>query len=64
MLSSVLEILEDGEWHNYREIANQAGISEETVLRVANFLNEFNLANIDNRERKVKLSPAFLELPT
>jgi DNA-binding IclR family transcriptional regulator len=64
MLSNVLEILEDGEWHNYQDIANQAKISEEKVLRVVDFLNEFSLANVDNKERRVKLSPAFLELPT
>ncbi len=64
MLSNILGILEDGEWHNYKEIADHAGISEETVLRVVNFLNEFNFANIDDMGRRVKLSSAFLDLPT
>jgi DNA-binding IclR family transcriptional regulator len=64
MVSSILEILEDGEWHRYAEIATETSISEEEVLRVVDFLTDFNLAHKDHRERRVKLSPSFLELPT
>ncbi|MDH5687274.1 MAG: hypothetical protein OEZ48_05375 [Candidatus Bathyarchaeota archaeon] len=64
MVSGILEILEDGEWHRYAEIATETGISEEEVLRVVDFLTDFNLAHKDYKERRVKLSPSFLELPT
>ena len=64
MVSSILEILEDGEWHRYAEIATKTGISEEEVLRVVDFLTDFSLAHNDHRGRRVKLSPGFLELPT
>lgn len=63
-MKHVLVILEDGRWHAFGEIADQAGISEETVSRIAKFLSEYDLADIDDDGKKVKLDPAFLELPT
>ena len=64
MLSNILRTLEDGRWHLYREIANETGLSEEAILSVFRFLNEFDFVNIDDERRRVKLDSSFLGLPT
>jgi len=64
MLDDALVVLEDGRWHPLAEIANQTGISEEIVSRIARFLSKYGLAEINDDGKKVKLDPRFLELPT
>jgi len=63
VLEDVLVVLEDGGWHPFAEIANQTGISEEIVSRIARFLNKYGLAEINDDGKKMKLDPRFLELP-
>jgi len=63
VLDDILRILEDGKWHRCTDISDETRVSEDKVLYVARFLNEFGFADFEHEEKRVKLDTDFLKLP-
>lgn len=62
VMSGMLDLLRDGEWHELAELAEELGIPIEYVREVAEFLVKHEHANFDEEKRRIKLKPDFLEL--
>ena len=58
-ITLILEILSDGKWHGIEELQGRMGLNERKVQEIAKFLNEFDLAKIDDANRKVKINRNF-----
>jgi len=56
ILDDVLKLLEDGEWHNIREIADNSRLHCLKAEMIMNFLSEYDLVELDEKRRKVKLT--------
>jgi hypothetical protein len=63
MIEEVVRLLEDGAWHSFFEIKTKTNLTEDWFRDVAKFLKDFNLADIDDKQERVKIAPSFLELP-
>lgn len=57
-IDDLLELLEDGKWHNTREIMDYSKFHELKVEMVMNFLSEFGFVELDGKGQKVKLAPS------
>jgi hypothetical protein len=62
MIKEVIRLLEDGMWHSFSEIKEKSNLTENHFGKVVQFLKEFDLADIDDEQKKAKISPFFLEL--
>ena len=60
-LTLVLEVLKDGEWHAIEELQHLAELEENQVHEIASFLYEYDLATMDNANKKVKINKCFQE---
>ena len=63
MIEEVVSFLEDGSWHALTEMKENLGLSEAKLLKVIRFLERFGFLDVDEEEKKVKLTPSFLQLP-
>ena len=55
-LDDILKLLEDGKWHDVREIADNSGLHRLKTEMTMNFLSEFDFVELDETRRKVKLA--------
>ncbi len=62
MIDDVIRLLEDGTWHSFFEIKEKSNLTENHFGKVVQFLKEFDLADIDDDQKRAKISPFFLEL--
>lgn len=62
VITGMLDQLRDGKWHELEELAEKLGVPIEKVREVAEFLVRHEHANFDERRRRIKLKPDFLEL--
>jgi len=63
MIEEVVRLLEDGTWHSFSEIKAKINLSEDRFREAAKFLKDFDLADIDDKQERLKIAPSFLELP-
>jgi hypothetical protein len=52
----VLEILNDGKWHDLEEIQQKVGINESQGLYITEFLEEYEFIIFDEEKKKAKLN--------
>jgi len=57
VISRILELLEDGKWHDLEEIVEKSRIYEFKLEMIKNFLTEYKFIMLDEERRKVKLTP-------
>ena len=57
-IDDLLELLEDGKWHDTRGIMDYSKFHELKVEMVINFLSEFDFVELDKKGQKVKLTPS------
>jgi len=63
-VDDILKLLENGEWHDLKEIGKKAQLRDLDIVSVAKFLAQFNFIKLDEGGQKVKLDPStrhFLE---
>lgn len=53
-IEQVVNVLEDGEWHEFDEVEEKCGLSE-VVESILKFLAEYGFVEIDSGGRKVKI---------
>jgi DNA-binding IclR family transcriptional regulator len=63
MIEEFVRLLEDGAWHSFSEIKAKTNLPEDQFREVTQFLKNFDLADIDGKQERVKIMPSFLELP-
>lgn len=56
VLNDVLKLLEDGRWHDIREIADNSGLHCLKAEMTVDFLSEYDFVELDEKRRKVKLT--------
>ena len=63
VIEEVIRLLEDGTWHSFSEIKTKSNLPDDRFWKVVQFLKEFDLADIDDKRERVRISSSFLELP-
>ena len=53
---TILQILENGEWHNLKDMEEKTQLTEHKVKHITNFLAKYNFVQLDETEQKVKLA--------
>lgn len=63
LIKNLERILEDGQWHTFVEIEEIINLSETSVRKIAEFLNHFEIADINVTTESLRLNQFFLKLP-
>jgi len=61
LISKVLELLEDGEWHSIEEIQQKTRLSRRELKEVIDFLVKYDFVVVDKYGERIKLSEVFLK---
>lgn len=61
VINRILELLEDGEWLNLKEIAHKSQLTEHKAEMILNFLNKFHFIELDKKQKRAKATPPLLE---
>lgn len=59
-IDAILELLENGGWHDLEEISKRTGLDRFKVELLTNFLAEYNFIEIDKKEHRTRLTPPLL----
>ena len=57
-VDDILELLENGEWHDLKEIERKAKLQDLNITSVAKFLAQYNFIKLDKEGKKAKLDPS------
>ena len=57
-VEDVLRLLENGKWHDLKEIEEKTQLNDLKVKSVTKFLAQYNFIKLDDKEQKVKLDPS------
>ena len=63
MIGELMNFLEDGSWHTIDEFKEKFEVSEEYILKIVRFLEEYGFIDFIERERKVRIKPSLMKLP-
>lgn len=63
-VTTMLEVLSDGEWHGMEELQQLTELNENQVREIAAFLFEYDFVKMDAENRKVRLNRCFQEFLT
>ena len=55
-ITTILELLGDGEWHGKEELLLRLEIDEQKFQEITTFLNKYDFVKIDEKNRKVKIN--------
>ncbi|UCE16019.1 MAG: hypothetical protein JSV12_09270 [Candidatus Bathyarchaeota archaeon] len=53
----ILELLEDGAWHDVREAVDKSKLHESKVEKILGFLAEYKFISLNKEQQKAKLTP-------
>lgn len=59
-IDDILELLNNGEWHGLKEIADRIRLNEFKVELITSFLAEYDFLEFNKKEKRIKLSPQLL----
>jgi hypothetical protein len=54
---TILRLLENGKWHNLKDIEKETQLDSIKVENVTKFLASYNFIELDETKQKVKLDP-------
>jgi hypothetical protein len=54
---TILRLLENGKWHNLKDIEKETQLDSVKVENVTKFLASYNFVKLDRTKQKVKLDP-------
>ncbi len=63
-VNDILELLENGKWHDLKKIGKKIQIQDLEIVSVAKFLAQYEFVRLDKKEKKAKLDSSmrdFLE---
>lgn len=60
-IDDVLELLEDGGWHDVKEAVNKSRLHESKIEKILSFLAEYKFISLNNEQQKAKLAPKMLK---
>ena len=63
-VNDILELLENGKWHDLKEIGKKIQIQDLDIVSVAKFLAQYEFVRLDKKGEKAKLDSSmrdFLE---
>jgi len=58
IVNDILKLLEDGKWHDLREIIDNSRLHDLKVEMFMDFLSEYDFVELDKKRQKVKLTPS------
>lgn len=53
---TILQLLENGKWHNVKDIEKKTQLNSHKVKTITDFLTKFNFVKLDTTEQKIKLN--------
>lgn len=60
-IDQVLELLENGDWHELTEIARKSGLQQSKLEAVVDFLAEYEFIHVDKEQQRAKLTHPVLK---
>jgi len=57
-VEDILKLLENGKWHDLKEIGEKAQLNDAEVKSVTKFLAQYNFIKLEEGRQKVKLDPS------
>ena len=60
-IDEILELLEDGKWHDIKEVIKKSNLQEFKVEMIYGFLAEYAFIDFNKEQQKVKLTPTTLK---
>jgi len=60
-IDKILEVLEDGKWHDIKEAIKKSNLKEFKVEMIYGFLAEFAFIDFNKEQQKAKLTPTTLK---
>ena len=61
-ITMILEMLDDGKWHEIEELQLRLGLNDHKVQDITTFLNKYDFVKIDKEHGKVKINRNFQKL--
>jgi DNA-binding IclR family transcriptional regulator len=55
-MAEILEMLQDGKWHSLEDIQCQTEIDDTQIMRITDFLKDYNFVVTDMKKKKIKLN--------
>jgi hypothetical protein len=62
LIESIMELLKDGKWHDICSIAEELNQSEENVLKIIKFCEEFDFMLHDKTLGRTRVDKEIIEL--
>jgi len=59
-IDDILEVLQNGEWHTLKEIAEKKQLRETKLKLIMSFLAEYDFIRLDLATSRIRLSPQLL----
>ena len=60
-VDEILELLEDGKWHDIKEVMEKSNLQEFKVEMIYGFLVEYAFIDFNKEQQKAKLTPTTLK---
>ncbi len=60
-IDEILELLEDGKWHDIKEVMEKSNLQEFKVEMIYDFLAEYAFIDFNKEQKKAKLTPTTLK---
>jgi len=57
-VDDILKLLENGKWHDLKEIEKKTQLQDLDIVSVAKFLAKYNFIKLDKEGKKAKLDPS------
>jgi len=57
-VDDILKLLENGKWHDLKEIKKKTQIHDFDITSIAKFLAQYKFIKLDEEGKKVKLDPS------
>ncbi len=63
-MSRLLEILEDGNWHETGQLCLQMNLSDAEMQKITDFLGKYDFAELDEAGKRVRINKGFKKILT
>jgi len=57
-VDDILKLLENGKWHDLKEIEKKTQLQDLNIVSVTKFLAKYNFIKLDKEGKKAKLDPS------
>ncbi len=61
-LSKLLDILEDGEWHETDKLRQNMGLNESEVEEIICFLGKYSFVEVDGNGKRIRINKDFRKI--